>query len=213
MILIAVVISIYSRASSCTTQIWWICVDQRIVIDGDCVQIAHGIRTDARRSLPLPPFVGTDRPTQHACSVDLLRRAGGLGLCQRTSPGQNAALGRYASGSLPTTSRKAGRNHEMGRLPYLPAHLLKAAQSERGRCQSGAGIDAPRKHLHDDEHLHEGSDVSQAGSAKPSGRCSSGPFKECRRKCCGGCSMRTNVSKAYHVFSANPLSCWVYWWT
>jgi integrase len=51
--------------------------------------------------------------------------------------------------------------------------LLK---SERGRCQSGAGIDAPRKHLHDDEHLHEGSDFSQAGSAKPGGRCSFGSF-------------------------------------
>jgi hypothetical protein len=24
--------------------------------------------------------------------------------------------------------------------------------------------------------------------------------------------MRTNVSKAYRVFVANPLSCWVYWW-
>ena len=60
---------------------------------------------------------------------DLLCRAGGLGRCQRASQGQDAALGRYASGSLPATGRKAGRNHKMGRLSYLPAYLLNAAQS------------------------------------------------------------------------------------
>ncbi len=33
------------------------------------------------------------------------------------------------------------------------------------------------------------------------------------RKAPGGCSMRTNTSKAYRGFSANPLSCWIDWWT
>jgi integrase len=51
---------------------------------------------------------------------------------------------------------------------------------------------------------------AKRGGAKPGGGCSYGPLTECRRKCRGECSMRTNVSKAYRVFSANPLSCWVY---
>ena len=67
---------------------------------------------------------------------------------------------------LPATGRKAGRNHKVGRISYLPAYLLNAAQIEWRRCQSGSGIDAPRKHLHNDEHLHEGSDFSQSARRK-----------------------------------------------
>ena len=40
---------------------------------------------------------------------DLLCRVGGLGLRQRTSSGQNAALGRYAVGPIPPTCCEAGR--------------------------------------------------------------------------------------------------------
>jgi hypothetical protein len=44
--------------------------------------------------------------------------------------GLTTALGRYAAGPIPPTGCEAGRDCEMGRLPYLPSQVLHAAQSQ-----------------------------------------------------------------------------------
>jgi hypothetical protein len=102
--------------------------------------------------------------------------------------------------------------------PTLLDRFLQPAAKKAGiakwvgqwrRRQSGARVDAPRQHLHDDEHLYKGFDASQAGGSKSGGRRSSGSIEESR----GGCSRRTNVPKAYRIFPSNPLSCWFDWWT
>src|SRR5271170_1583264 len=54
-----------------------------------------------------------------------------------------------------------------------------------------------------------GSGVKQAAVQSRCGGRSSRSFAECRRKCFGGPSRRTNVSKAHRVFVADSLNCWI----
>lgn len=70
-------------------------------------------------------------------------------------------MSRHASRSVSENRLQCRPESQSGPASIPSGTLLDAAQSERGRYQSGAGIDAPRKHLHDDEHLYEGSDFSQ----------------------------------------------------
>ncbi len=99
----------------------------------------------------------------------------------------------------------ASRNRRAGRIPYLPAHLFNPAQSKRGRCQSGPGVDAPCQHLHDDEYLHKGSDVScREAQSRVVDVLLDRSRNKCRRKCCGGWHENQRIGNISRFF-CEPL--------
>src|SRR5215472_3289511 len=62
-----------------------------------------------------------------------------LGLCKQTVPWPEANLGPSDPAQVYSSRRVTGRNSEVIRMAYFPAHLFDSAAKRRDRIQSDAG--------------------------------------------------------------------------